>query len=149
MPPHELYQSLNRGVVQGAITQWTAVGVFNLYEVTTHHVDATLGSSNAMVFMNKKSFEKLSDKGKKILMAHSGEKLSRDFGAFLDTLNAEIREKTRALKTHTLITLSPSQAKLWQDKVQPINQQWADNTPNGADVLAAYRQEVKNIRAGK
>ena len=149
IPLHELYQSLSRGVVDGAITQWTGVGNFKLFEVTTHHVDSALGSTNVMVCMNKKSLAKLSAKAKKALLDNCGEKLSREFGAFLDNLNNEYREMVKNMKNQEIITLSASEAKIWKDKVIPINQEWADNTPGGAKVLEAYRQEVKRIQQGK
>jgi TRAP-type C4-dicarboxylate transport system substrate-binding protein len=66
-----------------------------------------------------------------------------------DEIESAAREATKAQKGQTVAALSPDEEKRWQAKLQPITDTWIKETPDGAKVLAAFRQEIAAIRAGK
>ena len=45
-------------------------------------------------------------------------------------------------------SLSDAELARWAEKVRPTVEDWTKSTPDGANVLAAFSQEIKNIRAG-
>lgn len=52
------------------------------------------------------------------------------------------------MKGQTIETLSPEQHALWTKRIEPVIASWEKSTPDGAHVLAAFRQEVAAIRSG-
>ncbi|HKT19507.1 MAG TPA: hypothetical protein VJR47_15775 [Stellaceae bacterium] len=52
------------------------------------------------------------------------------------------------MKGQTIETLSPEQHALWTKRIEPVIASWEKSTPNGAHVLAAFRQQVAAIRSG-
>jgi len=148
-PINQYYEVLQRGTADVVQVGWTAFQPFKLAEVTKYHLDVPLGSAPGYVFMAKKKFDSLPPEVQKILMANAGEKESRDFGKFWDSVNDEWREKTGKLPGHTLLKLTPAQDKAWHDRVETVTNAWAKSTPGGEKLLATYRQILSDVRAGK
>ncbi len=146
--PPEIYPTLQRGGADGVNIQWTAFQPFKLAEVTHFHIEAQLGSAAAAIFMAKKRYEALPAAARKILDENSGEAESRAFGAFWDKVDKEGRDDVSKRPDHKIVELSAAQKVAWQNKIAPLVDDWAKNTPDGAKVLAAYRQELAAVKAG-
>jgi len=145
---NEMYEAIQRGTVDGVMTGWTAFQPFKLAEVTTYHIDASLGASTGMVFMSKKKWNTLSPAVKKVLEANSGEAQSKAFGTFWDRIIEEGRAEVRKSGKHTIVNLSAEQDKKWQATIAPVVQEWTKTTPDGDKVLSAYRGLLQKVRAG-
>jgi hypothetical protein len=75
---------------------------------------------------------------------------SRAFGAWWDGERKAGKNNTIARgDKRTIVELTPEQTADWQKKLEPINENWAKNTPDGAKVLAAFKAEVAKIEAGQ
>ena len=149
IPLTDYYEAIQRGTIDGSMSQWTQFQPFKLAEVTTYHVDTTLGSTAGMTFMSKKKWQSLPEPVRKLLMNNSGEKQSRLFGAFWDTVNEEGRELVRKRgEKHTIVNLTPEQQANWRQKVQPVSDAWVKETPAGDQVLDAFQREIAKARAG-
>ena len=48
-----------------------------------------------------------------------------------------------------MIKLVPAEQARWKQRIQPLIDEWVAATPNGAAVLAASREEIAKLRAGK
>jgi TRAP-type C4-dicarboxylate transport system substrate-binding protein len=142
----ELYPSVQRGMVQMVAIGFLAVTTFKLDEVTKYHLDAPLGMIPAGYFMNKESYAKLPEKSRRAIDQTTGEKLSRTMGL---AAKAQQVESTKILSTppHVVAKLDPAEAQRWQQKLAPIVDDWTKRTPNGAAILAAYRQELASLPA--
>lgn len=149
MTPTDVYEGLSRGTTEGVVIAWTAVQTFKLYEVTKHHVEASLGMGPAFVFMNKAAYAKLPAEAKAAVDRHSGEPFVRRMSAVIDQVAAGIAGEIAAGPGHQLTLLPPDQLAAWRERVKPIVEAWVSETLDGAKVLAAYRAEIQNIRAGK
>jgi TRAP-type C4-dicarboxylate transport system substrate-binding protein len=137
----ELYPSLQRGMVQVAGTSFLAVITFKLDEVTKYHLDVPFGLTPAGFFMNKEAYAKLPEKSRAAIDSTAGEKLSRIVaeagkGQLVDAL------KTLSTPPHVLAKLEPAETARWKQRLAPIVDDWVKRTPNGAAILAAYRQEL-------
>jgi TRAP-type C4-dicarboxylate transport system substrate-binding protein len=148
-PINQYYEVLQRGTADGVQVGWTAFQPFKLAEVTKYHLDVPLGSAPGYVFMAKKKFDELPDNVQKILMANAGEGESRAFGKFWDDVNNEARDATAKLPGHTQLKLTPEQNKVWHDRVEAVTNAWAKNQPGGEKLLAAYKQILADVKAGK
>ena len=148
IPLSEMYQAIQRGTADGTIAAWTSFDPFHLAEVTSYHVDARLGTSAAMMFMTKATYDALSPAAKKAFDAHSGEMESRAFGAWWDGERKTGRDATVARgDKRTIVDLTPEQTAAWQKKLAPLVDNWVRATPDGEKVLAAYRAELATIEA--
>ena len=148
MDPGEIYESVQRGTVDGTTIQWTAFQPFKLAEVTFHHLDVSLGSQPAMVFTSKKRYQALPAAARKIIDDNSGEAQTRVFGRFWDEVDAEARNAVKASGKHTVVDLAPEQSAKWRELVAPITAEWAKTTPGGDKALATYRELLAKVGSG-
>jgi TRAP-type C4-dicarboxylate transport system substrate-binding protein len=142
----ETYSAAQRGVVDGAILPWPAVYPFKLQEVLPYHVDVPLGTGAAYVVMNKESYAKLPDKGKKAIDERSGDVLTDRLGKATEKMEFDGRDEVRALPGQTVAKLDTVEAQRWNALLAPIAAEWVKNTPNGAAIFAAYREELARFK---
>ena len=147
LTPTEIYEALNRGVVDGAFIAWTAVRTFKLDEVTNYHVEVPLGEAPAFVFMNKDAYAKLPEKARQAIDKYSGETFSHRLGVANQNADRGESKDVAAKRGQTVTKLTPEQYALWQKRIEPVIDAWAKQTPDGAKVLAAYREELKKLHA--
>jgi hypothetical protein len=48
----------------------------------------------------------------------------------------------------TVYKLSPEENARWEKALAPVTDEWVKATPNGPAILAAFRKEIANVRAG-
>jgi TRAP-type C4-dicarboxylate transport system substrate-binding protein len=147
MPLTDYYEALQRGTIDGTISQWTQFQPFKLAEVMFHHTETPLGGNVGMTFMAKKKFDGLSPAARKLLEDNSGEKQSRLFGQFWDQVNLEGRDLAKGDK-HSVIKLTPEQEAAWRKRVDPLVEEWAKTSPAHAKTLATFRAEIAKVKAG-
>jgi TRAP-type C4-dicarboxylate transport system substrate-binding protein len=150
LPLTDFYEGLQRGTIDGILGQWTQFEPFKLYEVTTYHVDTELGGAAGVAFMSKKRYNALSPEARKVIDDNSGEAQSRKFGAFWDAVNQEGRSLVQSKgEKHTIVKLTQEQAASWRERTTPVVADWVKGTPDGDKVLAAYRELLAAVQAGK
>lgn len=150
MPINEVYEALKRGVVVGAAIGWPADVDFKLTEVAKNHLRESLGGASAVMIMNNATYAKLSGKAKEVIDANIGTGYTNWFNQVIDdTEHKNVDEVEHTMKDQHVYRLSDDQRKIWEARAKPVIDEWVKNTPNGAAVLAAFRQEIAAIRAGK
>ncbi|MPZ57412.1 MAG: hypothetical protein GEU91_13100 [Rhizobiales bacterium] len=145
MRPDEVYQALSRGIADVSMMPFNGMQTFKLDEVAKQHLDIALGGDTSIVFMNKKSYDKLPPQGKAAIDKHSGLALSRLAGQATQNEWERARNNVRP----RVSTLSSEQEPLWKAALHPIAKEWAQGVPDGAKVLEAFRAEVAAMRSGK
>jgi TRAP-type C4-dicarboxylate transport system substrate-binding protein len=145
----EMYQSFERGLVDGTIMPWTAFQPFKMQEVTRFHIDVPLGAGSAMIFMAKKRYDALSAAAKKALDDNTGEAPVREFGQFWDRIDGEARAAVKAMPGHTVKTMTPEEFAPWRQRVEPTLADWVKETQNGAKVLETFRAEIAKAAAAR
>ena len=145
----ELYEMANRRVVSGVVVGRNAFLTFKLNEVTSYHLDFESAGGAGFTIMNKASYEKLPDAGKRAIARNSGFEASQGAAAVTDRSAAAAEEFMAKTPGHTLASLPPAEKQRWLQAIQPVTDQWVKDTPNGAAILAAYRAEVAKLRARK
>lgn len=147
MPVNDFYQALSRGTVDAAATAWPAVKAFKVIEVVTTHIEEPLGGEGAFNAMNQDVYAKLPAKARAAVDKYSGPVFSEWVGGAIDEDENEGREMAKAMADHKLVELAPAEEARWKARVAPVVDAWVKATPNGAAVLAAYREEIGKIRA--
>jgi len=148
IPVTELYNATQRATVDGSAIAWPAILSYKLDETTKFHLDIPLANDSAMTFMNKDVYAKLPAKAKQAVDKASGEGLVRRYTTMVDKMTNDARELARKQPDQTIYTLDAAEQARWIERVKPSIDEWVKTTPDGEKVLAAYREEVKKIRAG-
>jgi TRAP-type transport system periplasmic protein len=114
--------------------------------VTHYHLETRLGTSTGMIFMAKKKFDALPAAAQKVLRDNSGETASRAFGAYLDGDAAPVRDNVKS-GGPTVNAPDAAQATQWRDNLAPVDEAYVNSVPNGAAILASYRQLLAAAKA--
>jgi TRAP-type C4-dicarboxylate transport system substrate-binding protein len=144
----QLYQSLDKGVLDGYASAFTAIRPFRLYEVTKYYTQVSLNSSTSAVLMNRQVYEQLPDAAKAAISRNSGEPFSRALGQASDREVARVLADIRHLAAQgkgELIRLAPSEEERWRERTDPVVQEWARSTPDGQKVMDAFRRELLSV----
>jgi len=144
---NDFYQALSRGTVDAAATAWPAVKAFKIIEVVTTHIEEPLGGEGAFNAINQETYAKLPAKARAAVDKYSGPVFSEWVGAAIDESESASRDTAKTMSDHKLVKLAPAEEARWKARVQPVVDAWVKATPNGAAVLAAYREEIAKARA--
>jgi TRAP-type C4-dicarboxylate transport system substrate-binding protein len=147
--PADIYQSISNGLIDGAVVQWTAMNSFKIYEVAKNHLRAPLGSSTAFIAMNKRSYDKLPPQAKAAIDKHSYEPLARRMGDVVHKMDDFAQANVAKQPGQVIETIPAEEAARWRKQLQAISEGWVKSTPNGAAILAGFREEIKRARDGK
>ncbi len=124
MPMNEAYDAMQRGVVDGMSSPYSAVGNFQLYDVTGYITEGPFYVTNFFVTMNKDAFESLSAQDQEILMGLVDK--YRDIAA-QDYDAAGERGKALALEHNIeIIQLSDAETEKFQLALEGLYQSWID-----------------------
>ncbi len=139
----ENYQALQRGLVDGVQMGWTGFVQFKLQEVTSYHLDVSFGTPAGFTLMSKASYDRLPAKAKAAIDKYSGEPFSRRMGVALSKTAAFQKAYVAKLPGHHMVDLDSKEEARWEMAAAPVVQEWIKTTPNGANVLAAFKAELK------
>jgi TRAP-type C4-dicarboxylate transport system substrate-binding protein len=149
----QVYQAIDKGVVDGSLQSITAMRQFKTHEVAKQWTNVSLAGASAMFIMNKERFDSLPPAAKAAIEKHSGESLSRALGKANDEEAKRgwslLEEQARLGKNVPVNRLTPPELARWQAAVRPIIEAWVQRTPNGKAVYDGYVAEVKKAEAGK
>jgi len=112
MPAPALYESMQRGVIDGFLLPWEAVVSFRMTELANHHTELGLYSLAFVKTMNRNSYARLSPEQRAAIDAHSGMSGALMAGRGYD--QSDLTGRTQALESGTLHQLSPEQRVAWE-----------------------------------
>jgi TRAP-type C4-dicarboxylate transport system substrate-binding protein len=142
MPITEVYTSLEKGVIDGVLTAYTAMVSFRLYDVSKYSIMNGLTSIPMAVAMNRKTWNSLSPEVQKILdglrMRYSLE-CATEYD--VDYLKAVARGKSLG---KDIYPLSAAELAKWEKQFAPIYGDWVADMKSkgipGDEILKAVRQ---------
>ncbi len=148
-PVTNLYQAISRKTVDGILVGFTAIQGFRLDEVTNRHVVVPLNAPLAFVGMNKAKLESLPEAAQKAILNTSGIQLATTLGRAGDGMVSFTRKRLSKNPDQKIIDVPSAERAKWRAKVQPVIDRWIKSTPNGAAILAAFKQELEAAKQGK
>ncbi len=149
MPFTQLVEAISRGVIDGTTGHPIAVFDFGVHRVTTSHYLGRIGSVTLGIFMSKKKFDSLPAPAKAAIEKHRGESLSRAFGKMSEDRNAELVGEWKKDSKRTVTEPDKADAAAWDKMLSPVVSAWEAKDARNKALLAALRQELANVRAGK
>jgi TRAP-type C4-dicarboxylate transport system substrate-binding protein len=142
LPITEVYTSLEKGVIDGVVTAFTAMVGYRLWDVVKYSIQANLTATPMAVAMNQKTWNSLPPDVQKILdnlkMRYAFEcstKYDGDVAKSLDIGKS---------KGNVIYSLPASELINWEQKFAPVYDQWLADMKSkglpGAEVLDTIRQ---------
>jgi TRAP-type transport system periplasmic protein len=141
--PPDTYEAISRGIAAGALMPFTGMRIFKVNEVTSHHLDEPLGAATALMFINKKKYDSLPPEAKAALDKYSYLPLSEVTGKATDAYWAS----ARAMVASSTNELSPTEEKKWEAVTKPVIEDWVKKNPDGAKILKAFQNGIKEYRS--
>ncbi|MEC1697832.1 TRAP transporter substrate-binding protein [Schinkia azotoformans] len=125
MPMGDVYESLQRGVVDAAMVPLETLQNYNFHEIAKY---VTIGNFSATPFysvMNQSTYDSFSDSDKELLDSLVGLPMSEKAGAIFDTdgkNGLELAKKNGA----EIIEFTAEQLAPWEEILKPVAQKWID-----------------------
>ncbi len=132
-------ESMNRGLIDGTLSQWGAISTFRIGEVASHYLEVPLGATAMLVVMNKDKYDSLPEEAKAAIDAHSGAVFSDIFGKAFDGHVASAGEKEMARDDITVVTADGDLLGKWRDAVSLSTQDWIAANDNGQAIYDAFK----------
>jgi TRAP-type C4-dicarboxylate transport system substrate-binding protein len=142
VPSSEIYESLSRGTIDGTIQSYIGVDTGNLRDSLKFAVgNLPVGSTGVSYSISEKSWDKLSDSLKEIVLK-AGAEAQNEICSRYDTDEAALAQKFLA-EGFTITELSEADVKAVNERLATVEQKWVDSmkaaSKDGAAVLDAFK----------
>jgi TRAP-type C4-dicarboxylate transport system substrate-binding protein len=152
IPMPDVYQSLDKGVVDGAAAPWEAVQAFRLYEVARNYTMAPFYVAYFSLCANKQKFQSLPQDVRSAIMSVSGLAGAKFWGRnFFDTAEQGVIERAKAGNYElNRYQVSPDELTRWTKIAgEPIWNEWVKKMEgkghaNAREVLNTALDLLKN-----
>ena len=146
MPPGQVYENLEKGVIDGAVFPWDAIKGFRLENSLKHHLDARVYSSCFHLVMNPKRFAALPPDVRKAIDSSIGAPLVARFGGWWNQWDKAALDVVKPLG-HDIVTVPDSTREKWRAELKPvIDGELAKLEKDGvANPRAIYEEMLKQV----
>ncbi len=126
VPASKAYETVQKGVADGAMFPWESVKGFRLNELLKYHLEIPGGlyTTPFAVVMNRAKYDALSDANKQVLADLGGITGAKMLGAGWDRADVAAKELALSEGGHEINTLSEEQMALWAERVQIVTEDW-------------------------
>lgn len=149
MPPGQVYENMQRGVLDGAAFPWDPVRAFKLGEVSKYHCEVGLYTAAFWFCMNDRKYKQLPADVRKVIDQTSGEALLRKIQGWWDKWD-EAGKATAVERGNTITVIDKAGRENWERSlVQLQNKAMIDfekqGIANARDVYIAMQREVSKV----
>lgn len=139
MPAPDIYDAMERGIIDGTAIANSGTKSFRLYEVIKHAAQSGLYVASMGVFMNRRSWEKLSPEDRKLIDSLTGERLSVQGGK---TYDGEDEAALKLLKDHRvdIYRVPAKEMDRWRAAAKAVTEEWmGDLDRRGLDARGLHK----------
>lgn len=119
MPPGQVYENLDKGVIDGAVFPWDAIKGFRLENSLKHHLDARVYTTCFYLVMNPKRFDALPADVKKAIDSSIGDALVERFGGLWNKWDQAGLDAVKPLN-HQIVTVPNETREKWRSELKPV-----------------------------
>jgi TRAP-type C4-dicarboxylate transport system substrate-binding protein len=149
MTAESIYESLQRGTIDGMVTSWAAFEPYKFQEVAFYHVEVPIGSSPSMFVMSRKKYDSLPPAARKALDDNSGDAIVREAAKHFSNQAARARAAVAQLANHKIVSPPPAQMTALEQKLNPIVTEWASERPGADKAIETFRNIYAQVKAGQ
>lgn len=142
----ELYESLEKGIVDGSVSSGSQTASWNLAEVEPYFVDMPLYVGVWLTIMNKDSYAKLPADLQKIIDQYSGIESSLVMAGYLQDENDDAYEAATASGSEWLTVADADLAQFKAAASAQLDSWIAEKTTDGFDAKA-YQDDIQTFAA--
>ncbi len=146
MPMSETPEALQKGIVKGIFSSLDILKDFNFAESCRYATICNMQTTSFAVIMNKKKWESLPNKVKKVM-----DDLSREHslwtGGYIDQHVKDSVAWAKEKYKEKIIHLSDSEYKLWHKKVEPIKDEWLKKTAAKGLPAKQFLEDLMALKA--
>ncbi|MDO5603793.1 MAG: TRAP transporter substrate-binding protein [Paracoccus sp. (in: a-proteobacteria)] len=152
LPPGEVYENLQRHVIDGTVFPWDPVKSFGLNEVLTDHLDMGAYTVSFFFVMNQKKYDSLPENLRACIDEASGDALVARFGAWWNKWDQEGRAEAEAAG-HRIVTLDDAERDRWRAALQPMIEKYletmkSEGVADAAELYQKFQDKVAAFEAG-
>ena len=146
MPPTQVYENIEKGVIDGAVFPWDAIKGFRLEKILKHHFDARVYSSCFHIVMSEQRFAGLPGDVRRAIDETTGPVLVNQFGGWWNRWDKAGLDAVRPLG-NVIVPVSREQREAWRSQLKPlIDSQLAELEKAGvANARAIYDEMLKRV----
>lgn len=119
MPPGQVYENIEKGVIDGAVFPWDAIKGFRLENLLKHHLDARVYTSCFHLVMSPKRYAELPPEVQKAIDATTGQTLTDRFGALWDKWDQAGLDAVKPLN-HEIVRVDDATREKWRADLKPV-----------------------------
>jgi len=119
MPPGQVYENIEKGVIDGAVFPWDAIKGFRLENILKHHLDARVYTSCFHLVMSPKRYAELPSDVKKAIDATTGQVLTDKFGAWWNKWDQAGLDAVKPLN-HEIVLVPDATREKWCADLKPV-----------------------------
>ena len=149
MPPGQVYENMQRGVLDGAAFPWDPVRAFKLGEVSRFHSELNIYTAAFWFAMNDRKYKGLPADVRRVIDQTSGEALLAKVQGWWDKWDAA--GKASAIERgNTIVTFTKEERAAWERTLVPLaNKAMQDfekqGVPDARDIYIAMQREVAKV----
>ena len=138
VPVPQLYESLQRGVIDGTTTAYAIASALKVTEITRFHTDLPLSSVVFVLLMNNDSYERLAPDLQAAINASSGMAWAKRLGVIWDEDEGPGRAAAEA--SGEVIEPTAAANAMFEEAARPVIDAWiADMASRGYDGQTLYK----------
>lgn len=130
LPPTQVYENLQKGVIDGNVFPYEPVHSFKLHEVLNYHLDAKAYTTSFYFVMNEKKYNSLPADVQKAIDEISGQVLVNKFGPWWSAWD-EMGKKDIAAKGSVVSELSDAERDKWRTALAPVIENYLKSIEEG------------------
>ncbi len=144
VPAPQVYENLERGVVDGAVWVMDAYRTFRLNEVAPYVTTAGFMAQPMSILMNKNTYDSLSDADKSVIDSMSGRATADWIAGVVDDTDAEVEAVFRADDKVTFVDPDSDAMQAWAAAFADAADTWVgqQSDPEAAAAALARAHEV-------
>jgi len=119
MPPGQVYENLEKGVIDGAVFPWDAIKGFRLENALKYHLDARVYTACFHLVMNPARFKALAPEVQKAIEAATGQALVDRFGGWWNRWDQAGLDAVKPLG-HEIVPVSKETREKWRAQLKPV-----------------------------
>lgn len=119
MPPGQVYENLEKGVIDGAVFPWDAIKGFRLENALKYHLDARVYTACFHLVMNPARFRALAPEVQKAIEATTGQALVDRFGGWWNRWDQAGLEAVKPLG-HEIVPVARETREKWRAQLKPV-----------------------------
>jgi len=144
LPPGEVYEALQKGVIDGTVFPWDPVASFKLVEVLNHHLDARTYTVSFFFVMNQAKYNGLPEDVRSAIDELSGDHLIPKFGPWWAAWDKPGLDAAQAAGQE-IVPLSQEERERWLETLQPmieayLDQIEAEGVENAREIYVALQE---------